>query len=179
MKENKLPSLKTKFSETHNKPLKTQVFWELSRWSLSDLTCNVEARRFPSTSNHFDQDPVDWKHQWQKINYCTWKAKFQEQKFMDESINAKMTAQYTLCSAVNNRQRENHLSENASSVYLWLHPQGLWNIRSQSGPCAPQAQRGNSAQLVSHSGHGGRARAAAWLVLRTTPAQCQSSNAIN
>ena len=33
---------------------------------------------------------------------------------MDVSINAKMTAQYTLCSAVNNRQRENHLSENAS-----------------------------------------------------------------
>ena len=60
MTEDKLPSLKTKFSETHNKPLKTQVFWELSRWSLSDLTCNVEARRFPSTSNHFDQDPVEW-----------------------------------------------------------------------------------------------------------------------
>ena len=60
MTEDKLPSLKTRFSETHNKPLKTQVFWELSRWSLSDLTCNVEARRFPSTSNHFDQDPVEW-----------------------------------------------------------------------------------------------------------------------
>ena len=30
---------------------------------------------------------------------------------MDVSINAKMTAQYTLCSVVNNSQRENHLSE--------------------------------------------------------------------
>ena len=46
---------------------------------------------------------------------------------MDESINAKMTAQYTLCSTVNNRQRGNHLSENASltptdsSVRILVH----------------------------------------------------------